>query len=58
MINIYLTKKKKRTSKIFPSSSPLKAKMLIVIEYLFFYQISPKLDCGVDEYLCLPICNW
>ena len=52
-MHIYPTKKK-RNSKIFPLSFPFNAKMLIVIKYQVFYQISPKLECGVDEYLCFP----
>ena len=28
--------------------------MLIVIKYLVFDKISPKFECGVDEYLCFP----
>ena len=51
---VYPTKKK-RTSKIFPLSYPFNAKKLIVIKYLFLSdQILLKLECGVDEYLCLP----
>ena len=46
-------KKKKRNSKISPLSFPFNAKTLIVINTKFD-QISPKLECGVDEYLCFP----
>ena len=42
--------KKKRNSKIFPLRFPFNAKKA----KCRFGQISPKLECGVDEYLCFP----
>ena len=46
--------KKETQHKIFLLSFPFNAKMLIVIKYLVFDQILPKLECGIDEYLCFP----
>ena len=42
--------KKKRNSNIFPLRFPFNAKKA----KCRFGQISPKLECGVDEYLCFP----
>ena len=51
---IYTRQKKKRNSKIFPLSFPLNAKNANCHKILCFDQISPKFECGVDEYLCFP----
>ena len=48
----YTRQKKKRTSKIFQLSSPVNAKMAMIIKCLFLTAISSlKLKRGVEEYL-------
>ena len=44
----------KRNSKIFPLRFPFNAKNAKCHKIFRFDQISPKLECGVDEYLCFP----
>ena len=59
----YTGQKKKHNSKIFPLSFPFNAKLSNFLancqnanchKILSFDQISPKLECGIDEYLCFP----
>ena len=46
--------KKKPNSKIFPLKFPFNAKNAKCNKILRFDQISPKLGCGVDDFLCFP----